>query len=316
MCDCGRPHADCPVWSKLLVPGKSYLEPSLDELGLVQNDAAPETHAWWHALKVLRREGRRARSPVETRYLALYCDLYRAFAHTTAASIVLDNSKSPVDAALLAGASDVHAYCVQIVRDPRGVLFSRRKRSSPDRPGRVRPSETIRTAIYWMLRQLTFDAIRRRYGEERSLLVLYEQLMKDPQPVLSAACRMLGEGEPEGELRTRVPLAMPEVHGPDGNGRFTPTEVVLREDNRWRSELHPFDRVLMTLLTFPFLRRYGYSIRTQRTAEGDALTPTLISSMRPLLVLDLRVWSEASAAASGGSFGADAPTIPRRTQRS
>ena len=183
--------------------------------------------------------------------------------------MILDNSKNPADAALLVGASDVTVYCVQIVRDPRGVLFSIRKRSTPDDPGRARPLETAKTAVYWMLRQLTFDAIRRRYGKERSFLVVSERLMGDPNPALRTACRLLGEHEPAGELQPGVPLPMPEVHGPDGSGRFTPTQVVLRMDNRWRSELHPFDRVLMTFLTFPLLRRYGYPIRTKGASLCD-----------------------------------------------
>lgn len=262
-CDCGRPHADCPIWSKLLVPGASYIEPSLDELASVQRAAAPETHAWWHALKILRRRSPPAPSSAEARYLALYSDLYRAFARATGSSLILDNSKNPSDAALLADASDITVYCVQIVRDPRGVLFSRRKRSAPDNPGRARPIEAGKTAVYWMLRQLTFDAIRRRYGKERSFIVVYERLMEDPNPALRTACRLLGEPEPAGELQLGVPLPMSEVHGPDGSGRFAPTQVVLRVDNRWQSELHPFDRVLMTVLTFPLLLRYGYPIRTK-----------------------------------------------------
>ena len=270
-CDCGRPHADCPIWSKLLVPGASYIEPSLAELARVQRVAAPEDHAWWHALKILRRRSRPAPSSAEARYVALYTDLYRAFARATGCSVILDNSKNPADAALLAGASDVTVYCVQIVRDPRGVLFSQRKRSTPDDPGRARPIETAKTALYWMLRQLTFDAIRRRYGKKRSFIVIYERLMEDPNPALRTACRLLGEPEPAAELQPGIPLPMAEVHGPDGSSkqRFKPTQVVLREDNRWQSELHPFDRVLMTFLTFPFLLRYGYSIRTKGASRRD-----------------------------------------------
>ena len=268
-CDCGRPHTDCPIWSKLLVPGASYIEPSLAKLAAVQRAVAPDTHAWWHALKILRRRSRSTPPTAEARYVALYSDLYRAFARATGSTVILDNSKNPADAALLADASDITVYCVQIVRDPRGVLFSMRKRSSPDDPGRARPIETATTAVYWMLRQLTFDAIRRRYGKERSFVVVYERLMEDPNPALRNICRLLGEHEPTGELQPGVPLTMPEVHGPDGSGRFTPTQVVLKVDNRWRSELHPVDRLLMTFLTFPLLRRYGYPILTNRASRGD-----------------------------------------------
>ena len=263
-CDCGRPHEECPVWSKLLEPGASYIEPSIAERALVQEAAAPEIHAWWRALKLLRRRSPPSPSSAEAQYVEMYSDLYRAFARASGASVILDNSKHPGDAALLVDAPDITAYSVQIVRDPRGVLFSRRKRFSADDPGRSRPIETARVAVYWVVRQLTFDAIRRKYGNDRSLLVIYEELMIDPKPALRAACRMLGEPVPDVELEAGVPFRVPEVHGPDGSTvqRFVSTEVVLREDDRWRSELNRFDRGLMTFLTFPLLRRYGYPIRT------------------------------------------------------
>lgn len=268
-CDCGRPHADCPVWSKLLVPGATYLEPSLAELASVQEAAAPETHAWWNALKILSKRSSPEASSAKARYCTLYTDLYKAFARATGSSVILDNSKNPSDAALLAEASDITVYSVQIVRDPRGVLFSHRKRSTPDNPGRAQPIETMKYAVYWMLRQITFDSIRRRYGPDRSLLVIYEQLMEDPNQVLEAACRLLGEDIPADKLQLGVPLQMPEVHGPDGSGRFSPTQVVLRADDRWRRELHLFDRLLMTFLTFPFLLRYGYPIWKMEASHGD-----------------------------------------------
>ena len=272
-CDCGRPHAECPIWSKLLVPGASYIEPSLSDLAQVQETAAPEAHAWWHALKILRRRSPPAPSSAEARYIELYSDLFRAFAHAAGSSIVMDNSKNPADAALLVDAPDVTAYCVQIVRDPRGVLFYARKRSSPDDPGRFRPVETAKVAAYWTLRQLTFDALRRRYGDERSLVVIYERLMENPNLALADACRMLGEPEPAGDLQSGVPFQVPEVHGPDGSSvqRFVTTEVVLRVDDRWLSDLHSADRAMMTFLTYPLLRRYGYPIRTGGSGrrEGD-----------------------------------------------
>ena len=262
-CDCGRPHAECPVWSKLLVPGASYIEPSIADRALVQEAAAPEAHAWRRALRILRRDSPPAPDSAEARYIEMYSGLYNEFARATGASVILDNSKHPSDAALLVDAPDVRAYAVHIVRDPRGVLYSRRKRFSADDPGKSLPLETMRVAFYWATRQITFDAVRRRYGADRSLMVIYEELVKDPMPTLRAACRMLGEPVPEVQLESGVPTTVPEVHGPDGSSlrRFVTTEVVLRVDDRWKRDLHPFDRTLMTLLTFPLLRRYGYPIR-------------------------------------------------------
>ena len=270
-CDCGRPHSECPIWSELLVPGASYIEPSIAELSHVQAAAAPESHAWLHALRILRRRSPPAASSAAARYVELYSDLYQAFARSAGSSIVMDNSKNPADAALFVDAPGIEAYCVQIVRDPRGVLFSARKRSSPDDPGRFRPLETTKVAVYWMLRQMTFNALRRRYGDERSLVVIYERLMENPNLALADACSMLGEPEPAGDLQSGVPFRVPEVHGPDGSSvqRFVTTEVVLRVDDRWIGDLHPADRALMTFLTYPLLRRYGYPIRAGSSQRRD-----------------------------------------------
>ncbi len=262
-CDCGRTHRDCPIWSKLLVPGASYLEPNLDELASIQRAAAPASRTWWHALKVLYRRSASQTSSAEGRYLGFYSDLYKAIARVSGSRVIIDNSKHPVDAALLARAPDLDVTCVQIVRDPRGVVFSRHTRAFPDDPHGSHPIEALKTAAYWMIRHLTFDAIRRRYGTERSLVVIYEELMEDPNSAVRRTSRLLGQSPPSAQLRPDHPLAMPEVHGPDAGRkqRFANTDVVLTKDERWRSALHPFDKALVTLLTLPLLVRYGYPIR-------------------------------------------------------
>lgn len=269
-CDCGRPHDECEIWSALLVPEASYLEPDLATLGELQRKAAPEVHAGLHALKILYRTSRGRRSADEERYVRIYSDLLRQFAKVTGASVILDNSKNPADAALLVDAPDVTVYCAQIVRDPRGVLFSIRRRAHPENSAGTFPLEAARIAVYWALRQVTFDALRRRYGPERSFMVVYEELMRDPDPVLRTASRSLDLPVPEERVAIGVPLHMPEVHGPDGSGRFTPTEVVLREATRWERELSLLDRIIVSLITFPWLLRYGYPIWIGRSSGPSA----------------------------------------------
>ena len=92
-----------------------------------------------------------------------------------------------------------------------------------------------------------------------------------PNLALAVACSMLGEPEPAGDLQSGVPFRVPEVHGPDGSSvqRFVTTEVVLRVDDRWIGDLHPADRALMTFLTYPLLRRYGYPIRAGGSQRRD-----------------------------------------------
>lgn len=266
-CGCGKPPSDCALWSKLLIPGASYMEPSLGEVRRLQDTAAPEDHSWWKAFKLLRSNGAPRPTSSEERYRTAFADLYKAFAHESGASVVVDSSKNPADAALLLRSQDVAMYCVQIVRDPRGVTFSRRKRRA-DEPSRAAPGETIRTAGYWVMQHLSFEAVRRSYGRDRALLVRYEDFVDAPGRVVGEVARLVGAPPPASELAVGVPIELPVSHEPDTTStKFSAPRVVLRPDARWESELHPLDRSIVTFLTYPLLRRYGYPLRARTRAD-------------------------------------------------
>lgn len=261
-CGCGKPPSDCPIWSKLLVPGATYMEPSLREVARLQEQAAPEHHSWWKALKILRSSATPEPTSDEGRYRAAFSALYNAFARESGSSVVIDGSKNPADAALLLHSPEVRMYCVQIVRDPRGVAFSRRKRRAPSEPTRASPVETAKTAAYWLVRHQSFEAIRRRYGQDRALLIRYEDFIDAPSAIVSSVARLVGTKAPASGLSVGVLIELPASHEPDTTStKFSTPQMVLRPDSRWESELHPLDRSIVTLLTYPLLRRYGYPLR-------------------------------------------------------
>jgi hypothetical protein len=264
-CACGRPHAECEVWSKLLVPGATFAEPSLAEIGRIQKQVAPEHLGWRSALRLRRLSAPPPPTTAAGRYLAAYTDLHKAFAQLTGAEVVIDSSKSAADAALLAVRSDVPTYVVQILRDPRGVAFSLQNHAAKH-TGLGPHLLAIRASVRWAAKHLTNEAIRRRYGADRSILLRYEQLIEDPRGTVEAVAKLVGQPSPVVDLARGVRIRVPEVHGPDGSKRqrFVTNEVVLQLDTRWQQELHPVDRFLVTLLTYPLLRRYGYPIRTPR----------------------------------------------------
>jgi hypothetical protein len=266
-CACGRPHAECEVWSKLLVPGASFMEPSLAEIGRLQKQVAPEHLGWRSALRLRRLSSPPPPTTAAGRYLAAYTDLHTAFARVTGAEVVIDSSKSAADAALLALRPDVTTYVVQILRDPRGVALSLQNAAGHTRLG---PHVlAVRAAVRWVAKHLTNEAIRRRYGPDRSIVLRYEHLIEDPRGTVEAVAKLVGQPSPVVDLAPGVPITVPEVHGPDGSKRrrFVTNEVVLKLDTRWQRELHPVDRFLVTLVTYPLLRRYGYPIRTPRPQD-------------------------------------------------
>jgi sulfotransferase family protein len=272
-CGCGRPHAECPVWSRVLTEGSPFVDPERSRICAAQRVVAPE-HLGWRAALRLRRLT--APPPLDTpagRYLAGYTALHEAFADAAGATVVIDSSKSAADAALLAVRSDVPAVIVQLIRDPRGVVFSLLTHTAGDARPLGRRIAAIRGAARWVAKHVTNEVLLRRYGPGRSVVVHYERLIEDPRSVVDAVAKIVGMPSPAVELAPGVAIPVPEVHGPEGSlrRRFETSEVVLRLDTRWKRELDPVDRVLVTALTLPLLLRYGYPVRTGgRRVASDA----------------------------------------------
>ena len=263
-CGCGEPHDRCEIWSRLLVDGAPFLQPSPERLARLQDRVAPVTRSWWHTRRLLRRGAADQRTP-EGRYLRALTDLYEAFARVSETEILVDTSKNLGDAALLNRASNLQTYCLHVVRDPRGVLHTRRilaghSASSP------RPIESIRTAVYWSLVHYTATAVMGTYAEGRSMRITYESFADDPQRSLEVLARFVGTSPPSPELRRGEPFDVPVAHGPDGHGGSQAAQLVLTRDDAWRRELNVLDRFLATVVTYPLLKRFGYPTwRTERS---------------------------------------------------
>ena len=261
-CACGRPHATCPVWSRLLEAGGPLAEPGRARIAAIQRRVAPERLGWRVALARGRLTGLPTPGSPERRYVDAYAALYDAVARVTGASLVIDTSKSAADAALLALRPGPPTVLVQLIRDPRGVVSSLQRHLAP-RTALGRRALAVRASLRWAAKHLANEALLRRAGPNRSLAIRYEDLVADPRPAVEAAAKLAGMPAPAERLAPGVPIPVPEAHGPEGSRRrrFETREIVLELDTRWYRELARIDRWLVTALTYPLLRRYGYQVR-------------------------------------------------------
>lgn len=262
-CGCGKSHADCEVWSEV----HARLDSRLSELVLLGHQVMPARHSWWRGS--VRHVGHGDRASSTARYAQLISDVYGSFAKASGADVVVDSSKHPGDAALLAGAPGIAVSYVQIVRDPRGVVFdaelrrSRRARvrgsgSAPFRPRYLHPLGAIRGGLAWDARHIATESVRRAAGPERGLLIRYEDFCANPERTLTAVARLAAqplEWPAPSDDRT---FHLPTAHTPNGSGRRTAADIRLTEDERWTEQLPGLDRALIGLVSAPRRRRYGY----------------------------------------------------------
>jgi Sulfotransferase family len=258
-CGCGAIPIDCPVWSRVasevLNADRDW---SLDDLVAAQHEVARQRNlprllravasgpTGWPALELVRTVTGRA---------------VRAFAEVTGARVVVDTSKRPQDAAIFAMLPGIDNYVLHIVRDPRGVVYSWRRRKSfrSDSGVRTMGTRSLPSSVRaWLLNSIGAELLRPRLDESRWLHLRYEDFAADPRSSVESILRFLGRGEmPPFDGRSTVTLHPNHIVA--GNpSRFTTGSVTLKVDDEWRSGLSRRDQLLVRLATGPLMMRYGY----------------------------------------------------------
>jgi hypothetical protein len=196
------------------------------------------------------------------RYGGWLTDLHDAIASTQGASLVVDSSKSAVDAVVMAGSTSEEVFFVHLVRDPRGVAFSwqrpKREHGSADsRVMRRRPAWL--SSLRWLVRNASAEFVGRLVPAGRWMRVRYEDFAREPERVVRDILAMLAVDEALNPVVGDRVVVAQESHMAWGNpARRAGGPILIRPDERWRTEMKPRDRAGATLMALPLLRRYGY----------------------------------------------------------
>jgi hypothetical protein len=263
-CGCGEPLEACPVWSEIL---RSALGEGADhvlwarQMWQWQREVLRKHHTWAAVPGLLRRRGFSQESPAG-RYASALARFYRAIADVTGCEVIVDSSKEASDAALLLRIPEIDASFAQIVRDPRGLVYSLLRNQADGRPvttSQWRPA--VYAALSWDAGNLAAVAVRRSAGPGRSMLLRYEDFVARPHETVTALSALAGKParvpQPAGGPAGTVTLNPTHTAG-GNNNRFRTGEIRLREDTEWRSGLHRLDRATVTALCLPLMKRYGY----------------------------------------------------------
>ncbi len=259
-CACGEPFSQCPFWTAVgqrAFGGWDRVD--VDEVLRLQRQV--DTTA-----KLLLRPAARLlprhRDRTE-RYLELTRRVYRAVAEVSGAPIVVDSTKRPSTAYLLASDPGVRLRIVHMVRDPRGVLNSwSREVPLPEGAGprdhlKQRPARQILRR--WLTVNLMIGRLERR-GVPLQLL-RYEDMVADPRSAMEAAMALSGLAVGDGDLDFIGPDGVHRAlsHVPTGGRvRFRSGPMPLILDEKWRRELPPSRQRLASVVCGPLMRRYRY----------------------------------------------------------
>lgn len=277
LCGCGEPIRSCPVWMKILA--RPFQDEAIADVPVTdviswQRETIRTRSAW----RTLRSDAQRIPEPL-SRYADLMSALYRAIAHVTGASVIVDSSKRPAGAALLHLLEGIDPFVIHMVRDPRAVAHSwKRYKTQPGfGDGRAMlPHSAWESSIRWIIWNAAASAVREKTPS--SVLVRYEDFVTEPRSTVASladvakhrgarSAKSPDEGDLPFEDEHTVKLGV--NHTVSGNpSRFKHGSVRIAPDDEWHERQKMTDRVISTLITLPWLRRYDYPISTKRHRQS------------------------------------------------
>jgi O-antigen ligase len=290
-CSCRLPFLSCPFWTAVGARlGDGWAPERVDEILRLHRRAG--RHRLLPLLMCHLLRGRRRREAES--YCRSMASLYRAIAAESGARIIVDSSKLPMRAHLLAWSSLVDLRVIHLVRDSRAHAFAaQRIVERPEAPGEImRRTGPLRCSLEWLAFHLMSSWLRGRVS--RYATSSYEDFCRDPEGTLDALMWLFDRIGSDGVIDRdgdRALLQLRPWHAVSGNPlRFVEGPTPIRLDDQWQSALAIRDRALVTVLTVPGLLSHGYlrgrsSMRRPRRARGHhagqaAQTPPVAGAER------------------------------------
>lgn len=271
ICGCGQTFRNCEFWNAVMDEAFGGVE-TVDAEHMVS--LRDSVQGWRHlpflAFPSLRTEAyqRRLRE-----YRDSLAALYRAIKNVSGCDMIVDSSKLPAHAFVLAETPGVQPKMVHLVRDSRACAYSwqRKQKRRIDAPGRIeymRQYRPIHMAVDWNVNHTFMRLAARKFQD--SVVYRYEDIVEEPRQVLTELTAKLGLSQ-----QAALPFVSDDSVnlGPDhtlwGNaGRFERGVVTIRPDYEWRDKMAPAQKLQVSIVTLPWLAKYHYlSINTRPLAQ-------------------------------------------------
>jgi hypothetical protein len=260
LCGCGKPSGECEFWGPVFdgeFGGQS--EALAREMMRLQYSGARTRH-----IPLMLMEG--GKQKIRAR-LGEFLDntgrLYRAVQSASGSRVIVDTSKEPAYGYALGMVPGVDLRVLHLVRDPRAAAYSwAKKKRQPDSAERefMHQKTPTQSAVLWDAWNAAIEALWRQMPA-RYLRLRYEDFIADPRHNFEEILKLAGEEDAELPLVGERDVKLGISHTVSGNpNRFDTGAVELRQDRAWQKQMQPRDKALVTTLTLPLLKRYGYPL--------------------------------------------------------
>jgi len=260
LCSCGKPYKECNFWAKILT------QECLKSFGLSLEDI----ETLYKLQKILEKlpilNSLKQRKYIQTYFREIelfkriWFKLYQLIFDTSRAEIIIDSSKIPQFLWLLKDYPN-EVYIIHLVRDPRGVAYSWTKRKFDYSVGDyMKTHRPFTSARLWLTYNLQIEKLKKYF--KNYYLLKYEDFCKEPYESLVKIFKKFKlQGINIDEIiKNKHIYIKKEKHLLGGNPiRFlADKEIKLKIDEEWKNKLALKDKLIVSLLTFPLLKKYKY----------------------------------------------------------
>jgi len=263
-CGCGRTVAECRVWGPVLGAMSAASGYTVGSVKALRDEAARSRHllGLWRSARNPTRQA----LPAAASYGDVLTATYAAVRALTGAAIVVDSSKHPAEAMLLAARPDIDLTVLHVVRDPRGSAFSwsRRSRETAGEGWRegLAPRALASSSAWWTTWNFVAESMLKPLLGSRYLFLRYEDVMTSPRDQLGGVVQRLGISAGDLPFVSEHEVVLGPSHTVAGNpNRMGSGMVKLELDSEWRGALRGFALAKATVPALPMLHHFGYPLR-------------------------------------------------------
>ena len=256
LCGCGKPFRECEFWTDVVNEAFGGFE-AIDHARIEQLRPAVEG---WVSNGVSRQRASELRA-FYWEYFDALRQIYRAIHKVSGCEYIVDSSKNIANGFILSTLPDIDLYTVHLIRDSRAVAYSWRR-------AKIRPEVhwerklmgqrgIIKSATRW--NSLNVLGQKLQHTSLKYTLLRYEDLVSNPNGSLSRVFTDLGIERNSLHFLDGLRANLKTSHTVSGNPvRFTSQEIKIQPDMQWQHNMVRHQKLLVTLLTWPLLLKYGY----------------------------------------------------------
>lgn len=259
-CGCGQPFNQCEFWTKVFKESLTEREESNPEevleirrkvdrnffIPVIQN-----SHLQWNDFEKSLEK-----------YTDILSRVYKSIYKFNCNKIILDSSKTPAYFHILSRIPEIELNIIHLVRDSRAVTYSWQKTKQMDylltESRDMIKYGTAHSSARWVGLNLLSYTLKNQASTFTQLR--YEDFVKDPSGILNTTIKDVFGEEFLNQSNIKSNSSIQVMHGILGNPtpRKQPSVISIKPDMAWKDKLSIYKKILIFMLTWPLLLKYGY----------------------------------------------------------